>query len=213
MTHPARPSTIDCQDWTPDANDPNGRRCAHYAGPSGRCEQRNAAGDPVRLLCSEWLKRQPVKNVARPPTDTAPPALASVLAPPPPKDAPTEAPPIEPPDAPLRLVPPAPKPRKASDVARELLAQGPRRSAAPAIPDMPDGPAIVAIDPAAVDALAAAHAEITLYSEELGGSITLVSTPTGKDRTEITFKDLATLTTLVSSLPGARVLALAKKPK
>lgn len=144
-------------------------------------------------------------------TDSPPPPVLSLLAPPPPKDAPAPRPPPEDPSAPLRLVPAPAKPRKAADIAREALALGFGRSTTVTIADPPPFDPAKAIDPADIAALEAAHPEVTLYSEELGGSVTLVTAPTSHDRLEITFRDAATLRLLVDTFPGARVIALARK--
>ncbi len=175
------------------------------------------AGGPdaviARTLIDEAMAATPGDEflTASPAASVPPPPAVSLLSLPPPKDASAPRPPPEDPSQPLRLVPAPPKPRKAADIAREALALGLGRSTTVTIAEPPPFEAAKAIDPADVAALEAAHPEVTLYSEELGGSVTLVSAPTNQDRLEMTFRDAATLRLLVDAFPGARVIALARK--
>jgi hypothetical protein len=239
----ALPPGITCTDWLLDDSDPKGRKCIHYAkfGP-GTCGMID-----VRMMCSEWLKRNngyqanhsapkalPIVPAQAPAPSPAPvpalPSAAALLAPPPPKVAPSAPPP--PPSATdsaghLRLVPSesptAPtRPGGSQDPAKRLSAAEVARRAhtlglveSGAVATYADPPAhepCKAIDLASVEALAAAHPEITLTSPELG-EIVLVAKVTGQDRLEVTFSDMATIRLITDAIPGCRVMKIERRKK
>jgi hypothetical protein len=70
-----------------------------------------------------------------------------------------------------------------------------------------------AIDPASLEALERAGAEVELAAPHLAGTITLVPARTGRlDRAELTFREAAAIRLIVDAFPGAHVTAYRPGP-
>jgi hypothetical protein len=114
-----------------------------------------------------------------------------------------------PPAAPAPVPPPAPMPpsaaaaraRAAHDAAVERETSDPFHDAAPPFA------AAKEIDPLRIAELEALTPEIHLVSPDLG-DIYLVKVHSSATRTELTFREAATLRQLVDQFPGARVVQL-----
>jgi hypothetical protein len=180
-----RPASIQCEKWEPRSQ--GAKACRYYIepnelGPEGMCKL------PSEFLCVEWVRRygsEEQKRALRAVTTTQP-----------------EAPPLDP-DAPppLVLAPTVPKPSRAPAVIR--TPQGEVVMA----PPKPFEPA-KEIDQSSLEALERAGVEVELSAPHLDGGVTLVPARTGRsDRSEMTFREAATIRLIVDAFPGAHVVA------
>lgn len=203
-----RPAGIDCLDWEPDVRDAHRRRCRYYAD-NGTCAL------PVRLMCVEYLRRNPGLAASLPdrPTPTLPmappepPPLPRVLdalqSPTPISDAGRVLAPATAPDGgEFALAPPPLKPpRKAAvaDTHRPELLPSTAATAVGAAGDLARG----------ARSLTEQRVEVALVSDVFG-DITLVPEHTGQDRIEFTFDEVALLAAAVLAFPGCHMTGLRK---
>jgi len=178
-----RPAGIQCPKWEPVQL--GSKRCRYYVDPAGPGKE-GLCKLPDELLCVEWVRRNgSAEQRAALATRSSPVRAATV------PDAP----------APLALVHPAPPPPRAP--ATLSTPQGALQMAQP----RPYEPA-KEVDPASLEALERAGVEVELSAPHLDGGITLVPRRTGRtDRSEVTFREAATIRLIVDCFPGAHVTA------
>jgi hypothetical protein len=188
-----RPASILCQKWEPTAL--GSKRCRYYINP-GTIQDEGMCKLPDEFLCVEWVRRNGTDEQKRALAPTPPTGPRGTQSPPDP-DAP----------APLVLAaqdrpPPRPPARLRTTNGEVQMAQ-PR----------PFEPA-KEIDPSSLEALEQAGVEVELSAPHLDGGITLVPKRTGRmDRSEITFREAATIRLIVDAFPGAHVVAYRAGPQ
>jgi hypothetical protein len=161
------------------------KRCRYYVDPSADA-QEGLCKLPDELLCVEWVRRNGTDAQKQALTNRSSPVRAAATP-----DTP----------APLALVHPAPPPPRAP--ARVQTAGGELLMA----PPRPFEPA-KEVDPSSLEALERAGVEVELSAPHLDGGVTLVPARTGRsDRSEITFREAATIRLIVDCFPGAHVTA------
>ena len=179
-----RPANILCEKWEPVSQ--GSKVCRYYIepsefGPEGMCKL------PSEFLCVEWVRRHGTEGQKKALTHHPLPGPGGLKQPPDP-DAPD----------PLVLVAPPPRPP-----ARIRTANGEVQMA----PPKPFEPA-KEIDPSSLEALERAGVEVELSAPHLDGGVTLVPARTGRsDRSEMTFREAATIRLIVDAFPGAHVVA------
>lgn len=209
-----RPPGITCPDWT--AYEAGKKRCARYQPPAegqtgGTCVL------PAYFLCVEWA----IANRESLPPGTTDKLLELARArgpasdgdharrtPSPSGDPPPQAQAPNAPDAPRDLFgnPVEPSPAKAEPAPARPARSLPR-------PQTPYAPA-KEIPQAEVLALNALGLELELSAEGLPEHVWLVPSRTTEPRTELTFREAATLRLLVDAFPGARIVGLSPaKPR
>lgn len=185
-----RPAGIQCPLWEPVSL--GSKRCRYYLEPK-EGETGGLCSLPGQLLCVEWVRRYG--------TDEQKKQLAPMTTPP---RATAQQDPDAPP--PLALSSPEPKPEpppKPQPPARLKTVQGEVDMA----PPHPFEPA-KEIDASSLEALELAGVEVELSAPHLNGGITLVPARTGRtDRSEMTFREAATIRLIVDCFPGAHVTA------
>jgi hypothetical protein len=190
MTIPL-PSGIECTKWEPAS--PGAKLCRYYI-PPGEMEAEGLCKLPSELLCVEWVRRNG--------SEAQKSQLLDV------RRKPKSAPPIPDGDTPAPLVlaaqdPLPPRPPPARPPARLRTASGDVLLA----PPTPFEPA-KEIDPSSLEALERAGVEVELSAPHLDGGVTIVPVRTGRtDRSEITWREVATVRLVVDAFPGAHVVA------
>ena len=182
-----RPASILCPKWEPTA--PGSKRCRYYIDP-GTIQDEGMCKLPDEFLCVEWVRRNGTdeQRLILVPT---PPTSPVGVRPPPDPDAP----------APLVLAAqdsPPPRPPARLRTTNGEVQMAPPRPFEPA----------KEIDPSSLEALERVGVEVELSAPHLDGGITLVPKRTGRtDRSEITFREAATIRMIVDCFPGAHVTA------
>lgn len=181
-----RPASILCEKWEPVSQ--GAKACRYYIepnelGPEGMCKL------PSEFLCVEWVRRfgtNEQRSALRAPSTTQP-------------GGPRAPDPDDPP--PLVLAPSVPRPVRAPAVVRTPqgeIAMAPPRPFEPA----------KEVDQESLEALERAGVEVELSAPHLDGGVTLVPARTGRtDRSELTFREAATVRMLVDAFPGCHVVA------
>jgi hypothetical protein len=213
-----RPADVLCSQWEPTSV--GAKACRYYlrAGApdvdaAQLVQEKRAPREagmcrlPSELLCVEWVRRSgtPAQRAAL----TARQSMSGEAFSPSPvqggrrsPDAPAD------PDAPPPLVLRAQDPAPARAPVRVAVPGGELAMA----PPRPYEPA-KAIDPASLEALERAGAEVELAAPHLAGTITLVPARTGRlDRAELTFREAAAIRLIVDAFPGAHVTAYRPGP-
>ncbi len=180
------PSGIECTKWEPAS--PGAKLCRYYI-PPGELEAEGLCKLPSEMLCVEWVRR----NGSEAQKDQ----LLDV------RRKPKLSPPIPDEDTPAPLVlsaqdPPPPRPPAKLQTTNGMVAMALPRPFEPA----------KEIDSSSLEALEQAGVEVELSAPHLDGGITLVPARTGRtDRSELTFRECATIRMIVDAFPGAHVTA------
>ncbi|HKM52110.1 MAG TPA: hypothetical protein VJY33_01805 [Isosphaeraceae bacterium] len=182
-----RPANILCEKWEPISQ--GSKVCRYYIepselGPEGMCKL------PSEFLCVEWVRRHGTEEQKRALTHPPLPSPGG-------SRQPTDL------DAPNPLVLAVQAPLPARPPARIRTAHGELAMAQP----KPFEPA-KEVDQDGLEALERAGVEVELSAPHLDGGVTLVPARTGRtDRSEMTFREAATIRLIVDAFPGAHVVA------
>jgi hypothetical protein len=182
-----RPAGVECPKWEPESQ--GSKRCRYYIDP-GEMGEEGMCKLPSELLCVEWVRRH------GPPEQKE--QLLGIRTPP--KPAPVD--PDAPPPLELQVQQRPPRPPPVIHTPNGELKMAPPRPFDPA----------KEIDASSLEALELAGVEVELAAPHLDGGITLVPARTGRaDRSELTFREAATIRLLVDAFPGCHVTAYRSK--